>query len=201
MTTNHSPADMKILFVHGLASSGAYKMATMLGQLLRPCEVVAPDFPIVYGEAMSLLRTVVGQEDPDLVVGLSWGGFLVQKLYGRTRVLVNPDLEVAGLMRKMTGRVEYLSPRRGGETSFEITPGICDAYALAQETGEPAGDPESILGLFADNDEMVDCRGLFSRIYPGRSSVYPGGHLPNYPQMKFHIVPRIQAFIAERRVE
>ena len=36
---------MKLLFLHGLASSGAYKMASTLRILLR-CEVLAPDLPI-----------------------------------------------------------------------------------------------------------------------------------------------------------
>ena len=34
---------MKLLFLHGLASSGAYKMASTLRILLR-CEVLAPVF-------------------------------------------------------------------------------------------------------------------------------------------------------------
>ena len=37
---------MKVLFIHGLASSGAYKMASSLRILLKGSEVIAPDVPI-----------------------------------------------------------------------------------------------------------------------------------------------------------
>ena len=47
---------MKVLFIHGLASSGAYKTASTLRTLLRPCEVIAPDVPIEPAAALSLLR-------------------------------------------------------------------------------------------------------------------------------------------------
>ena len=121
---------MKILFVHGLASSGAYKLADMLRITLK-AEVVAPDVPIDPDEALGMLRALCRSEEPDLVVGLSWGGFLVHRLHGIPRALINPDLQVARLLRTMTGVVEYLSPRRDGSTSFTITPALCDRYPTA----------------------------------------------------------------------
>ena len=45
---------MKVLFIHGLASSGAYKTASTLRTLLRPCEVISPDVPIEPEAALSL---------------------------------------------------------------------------------------------------------------------------------------------------
>ena len=48
----------KVLFIHGLASSGAYKTANTLRTLLRPCVVVAPDVPIEPGAALSMLRDI-----------------------------------------------------------------------------------------------------------------------------------------------
>ena len=60
---------LKILFIHGLASSGQYKMADMLRMLLKPCEVIAPDIPIDPVRAMSLVRSICEKENPDLIVG------------------------------------------------------------------------------------------------------------------------------------
>ena len=48
----------KILFIHGLASSGAYKMASSLRMLLKPATVLAPDVPIDPEAALRLLRGV-----------------------------------------------------------------------------------------------------------------------------------------------
>ena len=66
---------MKVLFIHGLASSGAYKMASSLRILLKGSEVIAPDVPIETGEALNLLEGICRDERPDLIVGLSLGGF------------------------------------------------------------------------------------------------------------------------------
>ena len=46
-------------------------------------------------------------------------------------------------------------------------------------------------GLFADQDEMVDCFDEFNTYYPGRGHRYPGTHLPNYPQIKQYFLPVI----------
>ena len=182
---------MKILFVHGLASSGAYKLADMLRITLK-AEVVAPDVPIDPDEALEMLRALYRSEEPDLVVGLSWGGFLVHRLHGIPRALINPDLQVARLLRTMTGVVEYLSPRRDGSTSFTITPALCDRYEALEG---PAPDAQRLLGLFADRDELVHCADTFAALYPGRSVRYPGKHLPTFPEVKNHIAPALRRFV------
>ena len=46
-------------------------------------------------------------------------------------------------------------------------------------------------GMFADRDEMGNCKDEFDRFYPGRAHSYPGTHLPNYPEIKQYIIPVI----------
>jgi len=183
---------MKILFAHGLASSGAYKLADMLRMTLR-AEVVAPDLPIDPSEALELLRRLCETERPDLVVGLSWGGFLVHRLQGIRRALINPDLHISRLMRTKVGSVPYLSPRKDGATAFEITPALCDRYEALEGFIEP--DPETLLGLFADRDELVQCGSEFASLYPGRAKEYPGKHLPTFPEVKKFIAPALLAYM------
>ena len=188
----------KILFIHGLASSGAYKMADMLRQLMRPCEVISPDVPIGAQEALGMLEDICAKESPDLVVGLSWGGFLAQKLRGRSKVLVNPDLHISRLMRYISGEVKYLSPRADGAQSFVIDDSVCEAYRTLEQVqydGLDDAERSLTLGLFAEDDQLVHCHDEFVQYYPGRAKKYPGGHLPTYPDMKFHIVPAIEAFL------
>lgn len=185
---------MKILFIHGLASSGAYKMASSLRILLKGSQVLAPDVPIEPDEALDLLERICRDEVPDLVVGLSLGGFWAQKLRGRRKVLVNPDFHVSKLMRTKIGEVEYLSPRADGARSFFLNEEICEGYRKLEERQFEDLGPEEIAltsGVFADNDELVDCRPEFELHYPGRSHIYPGTHLPNYPQTKQYILPVI----------
>lgn len=190
----------KIIFIHGLASSGAFKMADMLRHLMKPCEVISPDVPLPAAEALGLLQALCASEEPDLVVGLSWGGFLAQKLRGRRKVLVNPDLHISRLMREKAGTVDYLSPRRDGAVSFEITESDCLDYETleaVQFDGLDEAERGLTLGLFADADELIRCGGEFALHYPGRALTYPGHHLPTYPEMKLHIVPAILDFLSE----
>ena len=182
---------MKVLFVHGLASSGAYKLAEMLRINLK-ADVVAPDVPIDPDEALALLRELYASEQPDLVVGLSWGGFLTLQLQGIRRAVINPDLHVSRLMRTMVGEVEYLSPRRDGAKTFTITEELCDRYESleANQLGQV-----SILGLFADNDELVHCYDEFAARFPGCAKEYPGKHLPTFPEVKKYIAPALLAYV------
>ena len=183
---------MKVLFVHGLASSGAYKLAEMLRINLK-AEVVAPDVPIDPDEALELLWGLCVTEQPDLVVGLSWGGFLTLQLQGIRRAVINPDLHVSRFMRTMVGEAEYLSPRRDGAKTFIITDELCDRYEALENS--PYDGTESILGLFADHDELVHCGAEFAARFPGCAKQYPGKHLPTFPEVKKFIAPALLAYV------
>lgn len=183
---------MKILFMHGMASSGAYKMASSLRILLKGSEVIAPDIPIRLQQAMSLIEEICATENPDMVIGLSWGGFLAQKLRGRRKMLVNPDLHISRIMRTKIGEQKYLSPRKNGETTFRISEEICNEYAEAEKTqyeGLTADEKAMTIGMFARNDELAHCGPEFEQHYPGQAHYYPGSHLPNYPEIKKYIIP------------
>ena len=185
---------IKILFIHGLASSGAYKMASSLRILLRPCEVVAPDVPIDPDEALSMLLALRDELRPELVVGLSLGGFWAQKLRGSRKILVNPDFHVSRLLRSRIGENEYLSPRADGARSFRIDEDICSRYeALEKPQFDALGPEETALtrGMFALQDELVHCGDEFELHYPGRGVAYPGGHLPTFPELKKYLLPLV----------
>ena len=192
---------MKILFIHGLASSGAYKMASTLRILLKGSEVTAPDVPIEPSDALALLEGICSREKPDLIVGLSLGGFWAQKLRGYRKMLVNPDLHPSRLLRTKVGVMEYLSPRQDGAVSFRIDETICQGYeTLEKDEFKGLDDKEIALtsGMFADRDEMVDCFDEFQEHYPGRGHRYPGTHLPNFPETKKYILPVIENEISRK---
>lgn len=192
---------MKVLFIHGLASSGAYKMASSLRILLKGSEVIAPDVPIEPGEALNLLEGICQDETPDLIVGLSLGGFWAQKLRGYRKILVNPDFHISRFLRTMTGEREYLSPRRDGALTFTVTDALCDEYASLESVefdGLAAKEIALTTGMFADRDEMVNCKDEFETYYPGRSRSYPGTHLPNYPEIKKYILPVIEYEVSDK---
>lgn len=190
----------KILFVHGLASSGAYKLSDTLRILLKGVTVIAPDVPIDPDEALALLGEICSRERPELVVGLSWGGFLTQQIRGVRKALINPDFAISRMLQGMVGEVKYLSPRKDGALSFTVTPKLCRRYQemeTLQFDGIDAAERERTLGFFAQEDELVHCQPLFEEHYPGRSIAYPGGHLPTFPEMKKSVLPALLAFCHE----
>lgn len=183
---------MKILFIHGLASSGAYKTADTLRILFRPCEVMAPDVPLDPAEALPLLEGLCRTEQPDLIVGLSLGAFWAQKLRGYKKICINPDLHVSRLLGTMLGEQPYLSPRRDGATTFVVTEAICEAFAALERTqfdGLTDDERARTVGLFADHDEIVHCHDEFLAHYPSSTYWYPGKHLPTYPEIKKYLLP------------
>lgn len=189
---------MKILFIHGLASSGAYKMSSTLKILLKGSTVIAPDVPIEADKALDLLQGICSGERPDAIVGLSLGGFWAQKLRGFPKLLVNPDFHVSRLLRNKIGTMQYQSPRADGERYFTITPQICDSYERlesCQFVGLDDAERALTRGAFASDDEIVRCGDEFSRHYPGCGVSYPGGHLPNFPQVKEHLLPILEELL------
>ncbi len=192
---------MKVLFIHGLASSGAYKMASSLRILLKGSEVIAPDVPIEPGEALNLLEGICRDDRPRPHRLCPLGGFWAQKLRGYRKILVNPDFHISRLLRTMTGEREYLSPRRDGALTFTVTDALCDEYARLEsvEFGGLASEEVALTtGMFADRDEMVNCKDEFEAYYPGRSRSYPGTHLPNYPEIKKYILPVIEYEVSDK---
>lgn len=169
-------------------------MASSLRILLKPCEVIAPDVPIDPQEALKMLQTICEEQNPDLIVGLSLGGFWAQKLRGYRKILVNPDFHVSRLMHTMIGEVKYLSPREDGAEGFFITEEICKGYELLEESEFDALSAEEIAltqGMFATEDEMVRCGDEFEIYYPGQGISYPGKHLPTFPEIKKFLLPLV----------
>lgn len=170
-------------------------MASSLRILLKGSEVIAPDVPIEPSEALRLLNEICSSENPDLVTGLSLGGFWAQKLRGRRKILINPDLHPSRLLRTKIGEMKYLSPRKDGAESFFISEALCNEYETLENIEFDGLTPEETAlstGIFADNDELVRCGPEFERFYPGRAHYYPGTHLPNYPELKAYIIPIIE---------
>lgn len=185
----------RVLFIHGLASSGAYKTASTLRTLLRPCEVLSPDFPIDPDEMRTMLEDIRRDFAPDLAVGLSWGGFWAQKMRGQRKILINPSFHTSALLRTMKGEVAYLSPRADGEETFVVTDAVCEAYAGLEETqfeGITADEAALTYGMFALEDERVRGGDEFESHYPGRAVYYHGTHLPTFPELKKYLVPLVR---------
>lgn len=187
----------RILFIHGLASSGRYKMADQLRILLKGTEVLAPDVPSEPLEALPFLQDLCRDYKPDLIVGHSLGGFWAQKLRGWRKALVNPTFHIAEFLRLRLGEMEYLSPRADGATSLTISEEMCAAFERIEETEFDAldqGEKDLTIAFFGDKDEIVRQSSEFEAHYGKSGIIYPGRHQPVFPEMKQYIVPVIKHF-------
>ncbi len=187
----------RILFIHGLASSGKYKMADQLRILLKGAEVLSPDVPFDPEEAIPFLRNLCDEFQPDLLVGHSLGGFLTQKLRGWRKALVNAPFYCADYLRTMIGEMQWLSPRADGARTFMITEDICAEYEELQQhefDGLTQEEKDLTIAFFAKDDNVVRHADFFEQHYGKPGISYPGGHQPIFPEMKQYVVPAIKDF-------
>ncbi len=169
---------MKILYIHGLSSSGASSTADRLRNLLPNDKIFSPDLPIEPQEALQMLKTLVEKENIDLVIGTSMGGMFAQKLRGFHKILVNPAFHVSEFMRKNLGVNKFLNIRADGATHYEITEDLCNKYeALERNQFYDLAIKESYntLALFGTEDDLVDCSSEY-KIYYERYNYFKGGH-------------------------
>jgi predicted esterase YcpF (UPF0227 family) len=149
----------KILYIHGLSSSGASSTAKNLQTFLPEYEVIAPDLPIVPLEALEMLHSLCEKEQPAIIIGTSMGGMFAQQIRGYKKILVNPAFHVSEFMRTQLGKHEFLNPRKNGETHYDITVELCDSYQEVEATqfdGISEFDRTNTFALFGDKDTLVN---------------------------------------------
>ena len=164
-------AGKKILYVHGFASSGQSGTVKRMRTVMPEATVIAPDLPIHPQEAISLLRDVCQNEQPDLIIGTSMGGMYTEMLRGFDRILVNPALEMGDTMvsHNMMGTQHFQNPRQDGVQQFIVTKALVKEYKeLTTHCFEGIDDDERrrVTGLFGDEDTTVDTFHLFHANYP-----------------------------------
>lgn len=180
----------KLLYLHGFASSGSSGTVTLLRheywerRSSDKVVVMAPDIPVDPAEALPMLNDMVAKELPTLIVGTSMGAMYAQQLRGFERICVNPSFGMSKMYSRLSvGRHKWLSPRKDGSTTFQITKEIVANFAKMEEHQFDGIDEVDRLfchGLFGDADEFAgEARPIFEQHYPGMSQTFEGGHRMN----------------------
>lgn len=184
----------KILYIHGLASSGATSTVRALQKLVgNVAKIVAPDIPIEINEAIRVIKEVCETEKPDLIIGSSLGGMQAQLIRGYKKILVNPAFNASQLLRKNIGNQLYFNARRDGATTFDITPQICEEYEAIEKIefdGITPFDLENTYAYFATNDDVVNCKDQYLKHYK-KAYDFEGEHRLTYSSIKNYLTPRI----------
>lgn len=187
----------KLLYIHGLSSSGMSETAYTLRRLLPEYEILSPDLPVNPQEAYEMLKDICKQKNPELIVGTSMGGMFAQLLKGYKKILVNPAFHVSEFMRTIIGRQEFLNPRRDGETYFEITSELCDSYQQLESSqfeNISDFDRKYTYALFGKRDTLVHGYNEYTSYY-GNAIWFDGEHRLDETVIKNTLIPLIKRII------
>jgi predicted esterase YcpF (UPF0227 family) len=131
--------------------------------------VIAPDLPVDPFEALELLRSIVEEEQPEIVVGTSMGGMYTQQLWGVPRIVVNPSFEMSrSLLFGKMGRNKYMSKRKDGATEFRIDKSVVERFKEMEKhqfDGITEDEKQLVVGLFGDKDPIVHFYPLMAKLY------------------------------------
>lgn len=193
----------KIVYLHGLGSSGATQTADYLRKKLPEVEVISPDIPLQPEEALQMLNRLCYEVKPDVIVGTSMGAMYAQQLHGYKKILVNPAFHVSEIMRNNIGTNKWLNPRRDGQTEFVIDEELCDLYQQMEESqfdGITEFDKKHTHAFFGTEDTLVKGYDEYMRYY-SVATHYPGEHRLVQKWVKIYILPCIKELLDEEQDE
>lgn len=196
----------KLMYVHGFASSGSSGTVMTLRRYMTKWSVIAPDLPVDPFEALELLRRMVEEERPDIVVGTSMGGMYTQQLWGVPRIVVNPSFEMSrSLLFGKMGRNKYMSKRKDGATEFRIDKSVVERFKLMEKeqfSGITDDEKKLVVGLFGDKDPIVHFQPLMAQLYgEERCRWFAGEHRLNDTVVKKVLIPLIGELVGEKEDE
>ena len=189
----------KILFLHGLGSSGATQTADYLRKKLPEVEVVSPDIPLNPHKAMRFLNKLCYDMRPDVIIGTSMGAMFAQQMHGYRKILVNPAFHVSQIMMNDLGVKHFTNPRADGETTFTITSELSDRYKEIEEDqfgGITAFDVKHTHAFFGTEDTLVNGYDEYIQYYTNATK-FPGGHALLQQWVKTYVLPCTQQLLAE----
>lgn len=194
------------MYVHGFASSGSSGTVMTLRRYMTKWSVIAPDLPVDPFEALELLRRMVEEERPDIVVGTSMGGMYTQQLWGVPRIVVNPSFEMSrSLLFGKMGRNKYMSKRKDGATEFRIDKSVVERFRLMEKeqfSGITDDEKKLVVGLFGDKDPIVHFQPLMAQLYgEERCRWFAGEHRLNDTVVKKVLIPLIGELVGEKEDE
>ncbi|MBQ3243350.1 MAG: hypothetical protein IJB01_01950 [Bacteroidaceae bacterium] len=190
----------KLIYVHGFASSGSSGTVMTLRRYLTEWRVIAPDLPVDPFEALELLRGLIEEEKPDIVVGTSMGGMYTQQMWGVPRIVVNPSFEMSrSLLFGKMGRNKYMSKRKDGATEFRIDKAVVERFKEMEKhqfDGITDDEKKLVVGLFGDKDPIVHFQPLMAQLYgEERCRWFAGEHRLNDTVVKKVLIPLIEDLV------
>ena len=197
----------KILFLHGFFATGSCPMAMALKEAFEGQAIVlTPDLPLRPKEAIREIRSIIGRECPDLLLGNSCGAFLAQTLapiVGIPALLGNPHFKMTDFLIERIGEHEYKAPRKDGNQKLVIDEALIAEFAELEATQFDYCSPyyiDRVWGLFGEKDTLAHYEPTFLGHY-SKAYHFPGGHTPTPQEVKTWYAPLAQKMLMECEVK
>lgn len=193
---------MKVLYLHGMGSSGQTMTAQRLDRSLPGgYEVIAPDIPVQPELAITALKKVAESLDADdVVVGTSMGGMYAQLFKGWRRILINPSFHTSVHLKPNIGkRLPFHTPRRDGATDFEVSAKLVKKFEnMEAKQFDPKfgifngrkDSPELVTAFFGTRDTTVNCKEEYLRHFT-RYQDFEGEHRVDPDTLINLVIPEI----------
>lgn len=195
---------MKLIYFHGFASSGASGTVQLLRKILPSAEVIAPDIPIDPLEALPMLKELVENEQPDIIIGTSMGGMYAQQMHGFLRVCVNPAFRMSTMSKTLrTGEHKWLNGRKDNAKTFKVTADTLKHFnqmERGQFEGISADDKKLCYGLFGINDPYVNpvnAYNTFMKYYVHGERI-EAGHELNDKVLHKYLLPLLKQLLGSK---
>ena len=180
--------NIKVVYLHGLGSSGESATARRLARSLpHGYEVEAPDIPIQPELAITFLKRLADSlNQDDIVVGTSLGGLYAQLFHGWKRILVNPSFHPSRhLADKIGQRLPFYTPRKDGAIDFEVSDKLVKKYEKMESkqfdskfgffNKRQKDSKEQVIAFFGSRDTVVNCKDEYLAHY-SRFKDFDGEH-------------------------
>lgn len=163
-----------------MASSHACPIAQSIQESLPKVRMIIPDLSIDPEIAFPQIDKILKEEEVDLIIGHSLGGFMAQKYRGYRKILINPSLGMS-YMYFFRGDNRYKQPRHDGNNLWHVTTRMCKQYKAkeAVEFDNLTQEEDHLTkGCFGRSDLFTILSACRFKQHYSHCIMMPGGHYP-----------------------
>ena len=191
---------MKILYLHGIGSGANSNTAEQLTKYFAAddsVEILAPELPIMPKDAFSFILELQTSEQPNIVIGTSLGGFYARYLHGPIKILINPAMTAADVVKAIGfGDHKFFKPRKNGEQMYTINEIFIEQLQEIADCQDMFIDDEMLAETFAffgTNDTAISNYDVFKSIYREYQAKYiDAEHRLSNKNIECDLIPLIE---------
>ena len=146
------------IYVHGLGSGATSTTVRTVRKIFSEYEWIALEVNENPFESVEKINVTVSKFNPSLLMGTSLGGYYV--FYAdaprATKVICNPAMNIAGLIRHKIGfgTYSYFVERQDGNTEYTLDEVVCRRFTEFESSHKAVSGTKNY-ALFAVHDELM----------------------------------------------